>query len=49
VATGMYEMRYLMPGLFPIPVGAALGILQFLGVRRPPGAKADPYPEGSAA
>jgi len=49
VATGMYEMRYLMPGLFLIPVGAALGIQQLLGGRRPPGAEAAPHLEGRAA
>jgi uncharacterized protein (TIGR03382 family) len=41
VATGMYEMRYLMPALFLIPVGAALGI------QRPP--PRSPSREGSAA
>ena len=28
VATGMYEMRYLMPALLLVPVGAALAIQQ---------------------
>jgi hypothetical protein len=34
VATGMYEMRYLMPALFLIPVGAALGLEQLRRGRR---------------
>jgi hypothetical protein len=37
VATAMYEMRYLMPGLFLIPVGAALGVEQIRRRRRSSG------------
>ena len=49
VATSMYEMRYMLPALFLVPLGAALGAHRIWSVQRPPAPDPEPIAPRIAA